>query len=51
MSDLLAGLHEANNPLLKPPTARADEVTRPNGGDSRQRPGKPALAIRSRDFH
>jgi len=51
MGDLLAGLHEANNPLLKPPTARADEVTHPNGGDSRRRSEKPALVIRSRDFH
>ena len=63
MTDLLNQLREGSNPLtLAHQSARADEVTRPNGGDVRQaktdgkkalpRIGeKPALISRSRDFH
>lgn len=50
MTDLLTTLHEGKGPALIPPTAHADEVTHPNGGDPRQRE-KPGLVIRSRDFH
>ncbi len=50
MSDLLATLHEDREAGLAAPTARADEVTRPNGRDPRSQ-RKPALVTRSRDFH
>lgn len=49
MTDLLETLREGDGCKLAVPTARADEVTRPNGRD--QRMGKPALTARSRDFH
>jgi error-prone DNA polymerase len=55
MTDLLHDLKEGDgphgNPTLAVPVARADEVTRPNGGDARQRADRPALVARSRDFH
>ncbi|TDQ83406.1 DnaE-like error-prone DNA polymerase [Dongia mobilis] len=58
MTGLLDRLREdGGSERLAHQPARADEVTRPQGGDARERKappvsrGKPALASRSRDFH